>query len=189
MTLLRQWNIVLTFFLTLVCSDSCRRVETSITEIEPTSENAIPNDPASTVLESLTDEVSEPEVAFVNFFDWYQDAWFLHEDEVAAMDNMSRPLRQLAVMLQAFRLMSSGGPSGYFARFDQVFDDEVVLGLKVLDYEESCSAIIEGRNMFEASGNEGLSLEQNLDIYERLPPLEEVEERIGQWMLKKQSAN
>lgn len=189
MTRFRYRSFVLTFGLAHIFIASCPHAEIPVDNTEHTSETAMPSEPVATVLVSLTEEVSDPDVAFENFFDWYQDAWLMQEDEVGAMDNMPRPLRQLAVMHQAFGLMSSNGPSGYYSRFGQVFDAEVVLGLRVLGHEESCSAITEGRDTFEAAGDEDLSIDQNSDIYVRLPPLEEIEEQIGQWMLKQRSEN
>lgn len=135
-------------------------------------------------LEFVLPPECKPEAAFDKFFDWYPKVWLHEDDLVSNLKNMPRPLRELAVMHQAFGVMSSGGPSSYYLYFDRAFDQEIMLGLGHLDLGTAFSTIEDGRNMFEASKDGELSLEQNAEIYGRLPLLTEIESSIGRWLLK-----
>jgi len=123
-----------------------------------------------------------PNDAFECFFDWYNDAWLMQDDLWAALENIPRPVREIMVTHQAWGLMSGGGPNAYYWRLDRRFDEEIRLGLSVLDCAESFVALARGREL-HSMRTEGFTLQENLEIDEHLISLEELEKRIGDYFL------
>ena len=148
------------------------------------SQNAPDADHTIEIFNSLTNEEPTPEAAFDRFFDWYQDVWLMNDDLASTMKTMPRPFRELAVTHQAFGYMSSEAPSGYYIRFDPLFDDEVKLGLERLGISDSYFALADGRKLFEMSDDNDLTIEQNSEIYDKLPTLEQIERRVGRWLIE-----
>jgi hypothetical protein len=124
-----------------------------------------------------------PQDAFECFFSWYNDAWLMKDDLWAALDEIPRPLREIVVTHQAWGYMSSEAPNGYYWRFDQRFDDEIRRGLSALGRSECFAALARGRELHRARGEEGLTLEEDHEIYDQLPPLEDMETLIGEYLL------
>lgn len=125
----------------------------------------------------------DPEAAFECFFSWYEDAWLMKDDLWAALDIIPRPIREIMVTHQAWGLMSSGGPDAYYFRLDRRFDEEVCLGLAALDCSESIAPLIRGREIHEMRDEEAQALQDNLDIYSKLISFEELEAKIGNFLL------
>ena len=154
----------------------------------PSSLDASMSKSAEEIINSLAGDEPTPEDAFERFFSWYEDYWLMNDDLVSTLDTIPRPLREVVVAHQAFGYMSSESPSGYFVRFESVFDEEVELGMLQLGFLDSATTLSEGRKLFNSSDG-GLTLEQNSDIYAKLPALEEVENRIGQWLIEQVDRN
>ncbi|WP_372726328.1 hypothetical protein [Novipirellula sp.] len=136
------------------------------------------------IIHKLTGDDPTPDDAFERFFSWYEDYWLMNDDLVGTLDSMPRPLREVVVTHQAFGYMSSEAPSGYYIRFESVFDGEVELGMVQLGFSDSASTLSEGRRLYESSDHGNLTLEQDSEIYGRLPALEDVEDRIGRWLIE-----
>ncbi len=124
-----------------------------------------------------------PETAFECYFDWYQDAWLMHDDLWTALSTIPRLIREMMVTHQAWGLMSGGGPDAYYFRLDRRFDEEVRLGLEALNCSESIAPLIRGRDIHELPEHEAHSLQDNLDVYTQLISLEELEAKIGNFLL------
>jgi hypothetical protein len=146
-------------------------------------------DSANTIFNTLAGDALTPDAAFERFFTWYEDAWLMNDDLIATMDTMPRPIREVAITHQAFGYMSSEAPGGYYIRFESVFDDEVKLGLAELGFIDGFVALVNGRKLFEMSENGDLTIEQNQEIDDKLPSLEEIEDRIGRWLIEKAHSN
>ncbi len=139
------------------------------------------------IIDKLTGDNPTPDDAFERFFIWYEDYWLMNDDLVGTLGTMPRPLREVVVTHQAFGYISSEAPSGYYMRFESVFDDEVTLGMVQLGLSDSASTLSEGRRLFDNSDDGDLTIEQNSEIYRKLPSLEEVEDRIGRWLIERAS--
>jgi hypothetical protein len=146
-------------------------------------------DSANTIFSTLAGDASTTEAAFERFFTWYQDTWLMNDDLIATMDTMPRPIREVVITHQAFGYMSSESPGGYYVRFESVFDEEVKLGLAELGFIDGFVALDNGRELFQMSENGDLTIEQNLEIDDKLPSLEEIEHRIGRWLIEKAHSN
>ncbi|MCC9604255.1 hypothetical protein LOC67_27185 [Stieleria sp. JC731] len=136
------------------------------------------------IIDKLAGDNPTSEDAFERFFSWYEDYWLMNDDLVGTLDTIPRPLREVVVTHQAFGYMSSESPSEYYIRFESVFDHEVELGMVQLGFLESATTLSKGRRMFEASDDGDLTLEQDSEIYSKLPALEEVEDKIGRWLIQ-----
>jgi hypothetical protein len=124
-----------------------------------------------------------PNDAFESFFEWYDDTWLIEKDLWAALDNISRPVREIMVTHQAWGMICSGGPNAYYFRYDRRFDEEVRLGLSALDCAENYAPLAQGRELHETPADQGLTLQENGDIYDQLISLEDLEQRIGSFLL------
>ncbi len=108
----------------------------------------------------------------------------MNDDLVGTLDTMPRPLREVVVTHQAIGYMSSEAPSGYYIRFESVFDEEVALGMVQLGFSDSATVLSEGRKLLETTGDGALPLQYDSKVYEMLPSIEEVEHRIGLWLIE-----
>lgn len=164
-----------------ICLTSCR----PIAEHRSTSKDASMTNSAITIFKTLAGDAPTPEDAFKRFFSWYEDVWLMNDNLIATMDTMPRPIREVAIAHQAFGYMSSEAPSGYYMRFEPIFDDEVKSGMIQLGFSDAFAALADGRKLFDMSEDGDLTIEQNTEIYGKLPSLEEIEGRIGRWLIEK----
>ena len=159
-----------------------------MSEEEPSKRPTAPRNAAQTVIASLAERNLSAQKVFDRFFDWYPDVWFVNDEIVSTLNNMPRPLREIAVTHQAFCMMSNGGPSNYFLHFESLFDIEVKLGLEELGFAAAYTQIANGRMLFNASPDRDLSIEQSAKFFEHLPSLDAIEIRIGQWLIDKHNS-
>ncbi len=136
------------------------------------------------IIRVLVGDDPTPGDAFERFFSWYENYWLMNDDLVGTLNTMPRPLREVVVTHQAIGYMSSEAPSGYYIRFESVFDEEVALGMVQLGFPDSATVLSEGRKLLDTTDDGALSLHYDSKVYEMLPSIEEVEHRIGLWLIE-----
>lgn len=155
-----------------------------MTEEDPNEPSTSSRNAVRTVIVSLAERNTSAKAMFDKFFDWYPEIWFVNDEIVSTLNNMPRPLREIAVTHQAFGMMSNGGLPSYYLHFETLFDKELMQGLDELGFAGAYAPIAEGRELFNASPDGELSIEESAKIYGQLPSLQEVENRIGKWLIR-----
>jgi hypothetical protein len=127
---------------------------------------------------------NNPEEFFNSFFELYEPKFFSKDTLLEGLAEFNSPIKEIIAAHQAWGMIGSDSFENYLSQADELFDDYVRLGLRLLGREKCYQGLLEARALFKQNDDEIPEDAEPRLFFMFFEPLEDFESIAGSFLLE-----